>query len=858
MAFLFGHKAQPQYVGLATQTSSSDIPITICAGKNRVAPNIIWQGDFQKHAGGAGKGLGGTQYTYSGSFQLGLCWGPIDSVSACWNNGTWQGTDDDGTWVGNYYPFTAFLGTSPQAPWGWLTSSHPDQALGYPYIAHMDVANFNLGSSNTLNQYAFEVKGLLYNTAPWAQPSGGSTTNDGTGSTIPIYAWTAGGDADMALFIDLYINSPLFGIVGGPQNEVTLDNLLSTSAATTAGDSAFQTWCQAVGFGISPVITAQESGTDAIQRWMDMANSAIVWTGYSFKIIPYSSDTISGNGVTYVPDVPVVYSLGINDYLIDGDNPPVKMDRIDPADAYNSQTITIDNRENSYNPLPVEWRDQGLVNQYGLKAGSGIQGSEVANPQVAAIMITLYGQRIAYTRNSYVFKVPVCFSRIEPMDILEITDREFGTFLCRITDIEEQDDDSYQVTANEYTPSSTSVGTVFTQPSITGNNQNTAIPASPVNPPLIWEPPSSVTGNSPAVWCAVSGGDGTTFDPNWGGYHAWLSTDGTTYEDLGEQFLIARMGKLTAGLADYTGANPDTTNTMSVSVLESGATLSSAASGSDAAAGVTQLYCDGEYLSYETATLSGSYTYDLTGLYRGQDSIPATAHASGVLFARLDENIFKYTLPAAYIGKTLYLKFQSMNLYGMGLQDITTCTVYTVTPSGAAFGTGTGGAPSIVTGVSLTAGSTHVLVNWTANSPNDNVAAYSIYRADGTGASFSSSTKVGSSTTDTYTDSSVSPTTAYTYFVVAANVIGPGAASAGSSITTGSAGSGVTTWSVTATGTGASQNITLPYSDLTVTDIFVFGDGLRYKSTEYSISGATLTMTTNAAGDTIEIVGITT
>jgi hypothetical protein len=68
----------------------------------------------------------------------------------------------------------------------------------------------------------------------------------------------------------------------------------------------------------------------------------------------------------------------------------------------------------------------------------------------------------------------------------------------------------------------------------------------------------------------------------------------------------------------------------------------------------------------------------------------------------------------------------------------------------------------------------------------------------------------------------------------------------------------VTTWVVDATGTGASQNITLPYADLTVSDIFVFGDGLRFKSTEYSISGDTLTMTTNAAGDIIEIVGIKT
>lgn len=846
MSFLFGHKAQPQYVGLATQTSSSQVPITICMGKNRVAPNIIWQGDFQKHAGGSGKGLGGTQYSYSGSFQLGLCWGEIHGVDALWK---------DGTWRGDYYPFTLFKGTKPQLPWGWLTSKHASQALGYANIAHVDVANYNLGGSNTLSQFSFEVQGLLYNTAPWAQPSGGQRTNDGNGSTIPIYKWTAGGDADIALAVDLYINSPLFGVVGGPQNAVTLDNFFSTSAALTTGDSAFQTWCQAVGFGMSPVITAQESGSDAIKRWMDMTNCAIVWTGYSFKVIPYSTDTITGNGVTYLPDAPVVYSLVLNDYLMD--SPPVKLDRIDPADAYNSQVITINNRENSYNSLPVEWRDQALVNQFGLKTGSGIQGTEIANPAVAAIMITLYGQRIAYTRNTYVFKVPVCFSRIEAMDILEVTDREFGTFFCRVNDIEEQDDDSFQITADEFKPTTSAVGTM-TAPAVIGNNQNTEILAGPVNLPIIWEPPSSITSNIPAVWCAVSGGDGTTFDESWGGYHVFLSTDGTTYQDLGEQFKVARMGKLTAALASYTGANPDTTNTLAVTVLESGATLTSAASGTDAAAGVTQLYCDGEYLSYEIATLTGSYTYGLTNLYRGQGNVAPVAHASGVLFARLDENIFKYALPPAYIGKTLYLKFQSFNTYGQGLQDISTCAVYTVTPSGAAFGTGTGGVPSTVTGVSITAGSSHALITWTPNSTNDNVASYSIYRAPGLGASFSSSIKVGSSTTSTYTDSSASPNTAYTYFVVAANAVGSGTPPTGSSITTSTSGSGVTTWNVTATGTGSSQSITLPYSDLTLTEFSVFINGLRFTIAQLAILGSTLTLTTNASGDSIEIVGITT
>jgi hypothetical protein len=40
-------------------------------------------------------------------------------------------------------------------------------------------------------------------------------------------------------------------------------------------------------------------------------------------------------------------------------------------------------------------------------------------------------------------------------------------------------------------------------------------------------------------------------------------------------------------------------------------------------------------------------------------------------------------LPPQYIGRELYLKLQSFNVFGGGLQDISTCTVYTYTPVGS-------------------------------------------------------------------------------------------------------------------------------------------------------------------------------
>lgn len=58
---------------------------------------------------------------------------------------------------------------------------------------------------------------------------------------------------------------------------------------------------------------------------------------------------------------------------------------------------------------------------------------------------------------------------------------------------------------------------------------------------------------------------------------------------------------------------------------------------------------------------------------------------------------------------------------------------------------------------------------------------------------------------------------------------------------------------ITATGTGSSQNISLPYGGLTVNDVNVYVNGLKFPTSEYTISDTTLTITTNGSGDAIEI-----
>jgi hypothetical protein len=47
----------------------------------------------------------------------------------------------------------------------------------------------------------------------------------------------------------------------------------------------------------------------------------------------------------------------------------------------------------------------------------------------------------------------------------------------------------------------------------------------------------------------------------------------------------------------------------------------------------------------------------------------------------LDNAAFRYQIPANQVGATIYLKLVSFNIYGGGLRDIASETVYTFTPT---------------------------------------------------------------------------------------------------------------------------------------------------------------------------------
>jgi len=753
MSFFFGKKSKvkPQYTGLQLQTSSSTQAITLLWGGNRLSINLFWYGDFTAHKQKqkAGKGMGGSTefYTYSASIQGGLCEGVISGIGVVYK-------DDEKTTM-SALGFTLFTGTYPQAPWGYLTSKHPDKALNYEGVAYVAIANYDLGQQASLGNHTFETFGISYNTAP------------------------NGHDADCAVVVKDFLTNPQYG-AGFGLNRLDEDQLFSTASATTTGDDSYQTYCRAMGFGLSPALSEPTDAGDILARWAMLTNSAVVWNGYKLKMVPYAREIVEGNGVKYVPpqlEEPA-YVLTDADWL----NDP-KADRSDQSQCPNIVSIEINNRFNEYNELPVEYRDQSLIDQYGERKANSITASEITDPDMAAEMVSLIAARSAYVRNTWEIHLGQEYVLLEPTDTLVLTLATGALVLVQIISIEEDEENKFKIEAEEIANGLGGTGGFTSPGTATPVVYNSGVLASPVNPPIIFEPAASLTSGVPQVWAAVSGGNGATADPNWGGCNVYISTDNITYQNVGVVDSPARMGKLTASLPAYGGANPDNTNTLKVNLLMSGGELQGVTA-AEAANGSTMSWVDGEILSYKDALLTSSNNYTASSLYRGLGFTAAGAHAVGTLFARLDENIFKYNLPADYIGKLLYLKFQSFNIWNKGVQDLDDCVAYTYTTVGAGYGSGSGGKPAMPTGFAASNGPQSATLTWNANSVSDNVTTYNVWRAAGTGAVFGSATKVATVNALNYRDSTLAISTGYTYFLTAQNSVGESVPTAGINLTT--------------------------------------------------------------------------
>lgn len=634
---------EPKIGALSIQNSAFGLPIPLFWGTARLSGNLIWYGDFTAIAHtttteSGGKGGGGvtsknTSYTYTAAFIFGLSEGPLTSIGRVWNN------KEKTTFAA--LGMTLLPGTLPQAVWSHLTTKHPTEALSYPGIAAVAHSAFDLGGSASLPQLSFEASG---------------PRQFGAGIV----------DARPDEIITDLLTNALYG-AGFPASRMSL--------------GVYRTYTQAAGLFLSPVLNNQQPAAQHLEELLLSTNSAPLWSEGLLKLLPYGDSTVTGNGVTYTPAITPQYDLTDDDFIVNGADSPISVRRKPQADAYNQVKVEFRNRANEYNIEIAEAKDLGSISAYGLRARDPIRLHAICVAAVADKVVNTLLQRTLYIRNEYEFRLGWRHCLLEPMDIVTLTHAPLGLlqFQVRIKSIEEDANGLLRVIAEEF-PFGVATPALITTQGPSGYSVDFNVAPGNANAPVIFEPPLSLSGQ-PEVWMGTSGGSA------WGGAEVWVSLDNATYKQVGIIYGGARHGTLTAILPS--AADPDIASTLAVDLTVSKGTLIGGTA-EDRDLFNTLSYADGELVSFRVATLTAANKYSLTDMRRGVHGTPIGAHAIGTKFARLDQAMFRFAYTPDYLGKTVYVKLRSFNVYGAAPQELSAITPTTYAIVGAPLGTITG------------------------------------------------------------------------------------------------------------------------------------------------------------------------
>lgn len=633
--------SEQRILSLQVQQSSQGLTLPVVYGRARVAGNLIWYGDFttietKTTTRQGGKGGGGVKqedisYTYEAAVMMALCEGEIKGIGRIWR-------DKEKFESLSQLRLNLAKGGDEQPTWTHLQQpKHQAQAINYSGTAYIYSPNYELTKSAQIYQHNFEVIGKM-----------------GYSSSIP--------DANPSEIIRDMLTNQNYGC-GFPA-----ENLGDTSV--------YSTYCRAAGIFLSPVYSEQTEAQQNISELLEQTNSAAVFSQGRLKIVPYGDVKLSGNGAAYVPNLTPVYDLTDDDFIVSGAEDPLKVERKTNADAYNQIQVEYLDRANDYNIAVAEVKDQANIEQYGLRPKDAVKMHGICDAKVANHVAQLLLQRALYVRNEYEFKLGWKYCLLEPMDLVTLTDEGLGLDKTpvRIIEIEEDEEGVLTVKAEDF-PMGAATATAYpTQPSLGYSADYNKSPGN-AHAPVVFEAPLQLTGGEPQIWLATAGGD------MWGGAEVWISTDGDSYTRIGATNKKARFGSLSAPLAS--GAVFDRANTLNVEISAGQMTGGTEQDSRDL---LTLCYVDGEFLAYETAELKGVGRYTLGNLTRGAYGSTIDQHNAGSQFVRIDEAMFRYAVPANWVGRTVWVKLVSFNVFGSGVQELAEVPAYSYTIKGAPLG----------------------------------------------------------------------------------------------------------------------------------------------------------------------------
>lgn len=428
------------------------------------------------------------------------------------------------------------------------------------------------------------------------------------------------------------------------------------------GIENFRAYCKAADILIStPPAQKSAKAQQIINDIAEITNSLVFWSTDRLKIVPLADKPIG----TWTPANQIQYDLTADDFIAGTDGQLILYKRKDTSEAYNEATVEFINRANSYEKETVSFEVVADVQRNGLKPAS----KKTAHYLYTKARAQYYAEQLAmkrlYAKTQYTFRLDWAFCTLEVGDLVTLTDEacQLNRQIVVITAVNEAADGQLEFTA-EGKPAGTYAPARYDvheneRPFIDYNQE-----APSVNDVAIFQTVGDVGGNQVFI--------GVNAPAGWGGCSVWLSDTGENYSRIGSINQQARMGRTRLAFNETANACEVTLNQ---GTLKGGTHI-------DAERANTLCWVSGEALSYEGATMAPNNQFSLTGLVRGQYGTNAISHNAGERFIRVDEALFRYPYRKEDIGKTIYLKFTSMNLFGSNEQELDEVQAYqyTLTP----------------------------------------------------------------------------------------------------------------------------------------------------------------------------------
>lgn len=613
---------------VATAEYGAAVPEII--GTTRVSGNVIYYDDFTAHEhretqrtgkGGHSKSVSIT-YTYTVAVILGLCEGEIAGLGRVWVG------KDQYAYPNDTIQMTLFRGQANQQPWPYVSGKHPDKALPYTGLAYM-AGVIDLGDSGSMPNYNFEVKGKLL------------SSGDGV-------------DANPADYIRYVLDK------------------VGLSKVEIIGLDTYRSYCKHADLLISTPMdqTSAKTARDIINEIATLTNAYMFWSNDKFKIVccddrAYpSKNPEDPDDKGWQPNRTITYDLTADDFIPQIGGALVTYSRKDSSEIYNQFPVEFVNRDSGYEKETVSYALTQDIADYGLRQANTTSASYIYTKARAVKVAETLARKAQYERNKYTFKLDWAFCRLEVGDLVTLTDESCGLNKqpAMIDSVTEGTDGLLTITAisrakGDYSAASFDVHAVD-RPYV---DYNVAPPDT--DAPIILQPPAELTTSGLEVWIGARGkSDG------WGGCRVYVSDNKDYYRYAGQIATAARIGTLASAVsADAT----------SIEIDANGDFLSGTQQ--DAERGNTLCWLGGECLSYQTATLLQNGHYELMGCIRGQYQTTATKHDAGAEFARLDTALLRIPFLKEDIGKKVYLKLASYNIFGNNEQDLSNLDEYEYT-----------------------------------------------------------------------------------------------------------------------------------------------------------------------------------